>query len=142
MSRIRNIWQRPVRNIKSDEMEKQEESVRVTSPYQRQVQDIVNENEIEEESDFEFDLQEEEESSSEEEPIQALIEALRQRTGTDPSLRRRQCISVCVNDQDEAVFRASAHKANMTLSAWAREAMYKHAGVRLRRNSKKMNKKK
>ena len=77
MSRIRNIWQRPVRNIKSDEMEKQEESVRVTSPYQRQVQDIVNENEIEEESDFEFDLQEEEESSSEEEPIQALIEALR-----------------------------------------------------------------
>ena len=59
---------------------------------------------------------------------------MRDKSGIEPSLRRRQCISVCVNEQDEAVFRASAAKSDMTLSAWAREAMYKHAGVRLRRS--------
>lgn len=130
MSRIRNIWQRP-----KSPVEKSEDATIIKR--ENNLQDFEEHaHEQAEETDQDF-IYEEEMSSEEIDPIQALIEAMRDKSGIEPSLRRRQCISVCVNEQDEAVFRASAAKADMTLSAWARQAMYKHAGVRLRRNAQK-----
>jgi len=136
MSRIRNIWQRP----KSNEQKSSEPEIE-NRQNRFQHQDIQDQRIVtDQDNDDDFVYEEDESSEEEQDPIQALIEAMRDKSGIEPSLRRRQCISVCVNEQDEAVFRASAAKADMTLSAWAREAMYKHAGVRLRRNSKKKKK--
>ena len=51
--------------------------------------------------------------------------------------RGRFCISISVSEEDEVIFRAAAMKENMSLSAWAREAMYKHAKVKQSRREKK-----
>lgn len=139
MSRIRNIWQRP-KSTEQKSGEPEIENRQNRFPHQDIQDQRTVSDQVQEDDDF---IYEDDESSEEEQdPIQALIEAMRDKSGIEPSLRRRQCISICVNEQDEAVFRASAAKADMTLSAWAREAMYKHAGVRLRRNSKKKKTKK
>lgn len=51
--------------------------------------------------------------------------------------RGRFCISISVSEEDEVIFRAAAMKENMSLSAWARDAMYKSAKVKQSHRDKK-----
>ena len=51
--------------------------------------------------------------------------------------RGRFCISISVSEEDEVIFRATAMKEDMSLSAWARQAMYKSARVKESRRQKK-----
>lgn len=43
---------------------------------------------------------------------------------------KRICLSIAVSEDDELIFRAAAAEADMTVSAWARKAMYKLAKVK------------
>jgi len=117
-----NIWSR-VQN-KEDEAPRAERSIftpkRINIQYRDQPEASPPPEPVEEE---------------EEEPIEAdeLLERLR--TEQRPKRKKRRsrrdhCISICVCDEDELVFRSAAAEADMKLSEWARLAMYKAAKVK------------
>ena len=67
------------------------------------------------------------------EETERILEELRQPKRNRPkrSKRRGYCISVCVSEEEEAILRASAAKAEMGFSEWARTAMFRFAKVKI-----------